>query len=50
LAAKKFGYKKGDYPCAENISKKAISIPVHEFIKKKQLDYIIKKIDKFYNL
>jgi dTDP-4-amino-4,6-dideoxygalactose transaminase len=49
LAAKKFGYKKGDYPCAENFSKQVISIPVHEFIKKKQLDYIIKKIEKFYN-
>jgi len=49
LAAKKFGYKKGDYPCAENLSRQVISIPVHEFIKRKQLDYIIKKIEKFYN-
>lgn len=49
LAAKKFGYKRGDYPCAENLSKQVISIPVHEFIKRKQLDYIIKKIEKFYN-
>ena len=48
-AAKKYGYKKGDYPCAENLSKQVISIPVHEFIKRRQLDYIIKKIENFYN-
>jgi dTDP-4-amino-4,6-dideoxygalactose transaminase len=50
IAAKKFGYKKGDYPCAEKLSKQVISIPVHEFIKRKQLDYIIKTIEKFYHL
>lgn len=48
-AARKFGYKKGDYPLAEKLSKKVISIPVHEFIKKKQLSFIIKKINEFYN-
>jgi dTDP-4-amino-4,6-dideoxygalactose transaminase len=48
-AAKKFDYKKGDYPCAEKLSKQVISIPVHEFMKKKQLDFIIEKIENFYN-
>ena len=48
-AAKKFDYKKGDYPCAEKLSKQVISIPVHEFVKKKQLDFIVKKIENFYN-
>ena len=47
-AAKKFGYKKGDFPLAERLSKKVISIPVHEFLKKKQLNFIIQKIEKFY--
>ncbi len=41
-AAKSMGYKKGDFPVTENISKETISLPVHEFIKKKDLNKIIK--------
>ena len=48
-AAKKFKYKKGQFPNAEKLSKEVISIPVHEFITKKQLDFMINKIQKFYN-
>ena len=48
-AAKKFNYRKGQFKNAENLSKKVISIPVHEFNTKKYLDFIIKKIKQFYN-
>jgi aminotransferase EvaB len=48
-AAKKFKYHKGQFKNAEKLSKKVISIPVHEFVSKKQLDLIINKIKKFYN-
>ena len=48
-AAKKFNYYKGQFKNAETLAKKVISIPVHEFITKKQLDFIIKKIMEFYN-
>ena len=48
-AAKKFGYKKGDFPITENISKSTISLPVHEFLKKKNLDYIAKSIKNFFD-
>ncbi len=48
-AAKKFKYNKGQFKNAERLSKKVISIPVHEFVSKKQLDLIINKIQKFYN-
>ncbi len=47
-AAKKFNYHKGQFYNAEKLSKKVISIPVHEFITKKQLDFIISKIKYFY--
>ena len=47
-AAKKFNYKKGQFPNAERLAKKVISLPVHEFVKKKELNYMIKKIKKFY--
>tara|TARA_B100000989_G_scaffold283614_1_gene249655 strand:- start:10544 stop:11698 length:1155 start_codon:yes stop_codon:yes gene_type:complete len=48
-AAKKFGYKKGDFPVTEKISQSTISLPVHEFLKKKDLDYIIKCITNFFD-
>ena len=47
-AAKSFGYKKGDFLNAENISKSILSLPVHEFITKKQMDFTISEINRFY--
>ena len=47
-AAKIFNYKNGQFKNAEKLAKRVISIPVHEFIKKKELDYMINKIKKFY--
>ncbi len=47
-SAKIYKYKKGQFLNAERLSKKVISIPVHEFLKKKDLDFIIKKIKQFY--
>lgn len=47
-AAKKLGYKKGSFPIAENLSKNIFSLPVHEFITRKQMDYVIKQIRNFY--
>ncbi len=47
-AAKKFKYKKGQFKNAEKLAKEVISIPVHEFIKTNQLNFIIKKIKEFY--
>ena len=46
---KKLGYKKGDFPISEKLSKNTISLPVHEFLKKEDLDFMIKKIKLFYN-
>lgn len=48
-AAKYLNYKKGDFPISENICETVLSLPVHEFLTKKQLDYVINKIKSFYN-
>jgi dTDP-3-amino-2,3,6-trideoxy-4-keto-D-glucose/dTDP-3-amino-3,4,6-trideoxy-alpha-D-glucose/dTDP-2,6-dideoxy-D-kanosamine transaminase len=45
-AAKIYGYKKGDFPISENLSQTSISLPVHEFINKKDLFKISKIILK----
>ena len=47
-AAKKYKYKKGDFPIAEKLSETSISLPVHEFVTKKDLlnisNVILKKV------
>ena len=49
-AAKKYKYKKGDFPMAEELSVTSISLPVHEFVSKKDLlnisSIILKKLNK----
>ena len=47
-AAKKFGYKKGDFPNCELICKSVLSLPVHEFISNSQRKYVVKVIKNFY--
>jgi dTDP-4-amino-4,6-dideoxygalactose transaminase len=47
-AAKYLKYKKGDFPVAEKLAKTSLSIPVHEFVKEKDIKYVVKLIDKFY--
>ncbi len=38
---RKFGYKEGDFPIAEKLSKQVVSLPVHPNLTKEQLDLII---------
>ena len=48
-ASKQYGYSVGDFPVCENISETTISLPVHEFINKKHINFMIKKIKEFFN-
>lgn len=48
-ASKSLGYKKGDFPIAEKQAKKLITLPVHQFINRNQINYVVKKINEFYN-
>ena len=47
-AAKQYKYKNGDFPICEKISRSTISLPVHEFVNKKQLFFITRKIKDFF--
>jgi perosamine synthetase len=38
---KKLGYKKGDFPVAEQMAKEVLSLPVHPLVTDKEIDYII---------
>jgi len=43
---KRFGYKEGDFPVAERLSKQVLSLPVHPQLTKEDLDLIIKTISE----
>jgi dTDP-4-amino-4,6-dideoxygalactose transaminase len=47
-AAKFLNYKKGDFPVSEELANTSLSLPVHEFIKKDHIKYVVKTIEKFY--
>lgn len=47
-AAEIYGYKKGDLPNSERITDMTISLPVHEFITKSDIDFMVSKIRDFY--
>ena len=49
-AARFLKYKVGDFPNAERIAKSTLSLPVHEFISKKDILYTSMLINKFYKL
>ena len=42
-----FGFKKGDLPLTEEISKRVLTLPIYPTLKKKEMDYVITKIKRF---
>ena len=49
-ASKYLGYKEGDFPIAEKLARRTISLPVHEFINVKQIEKMSDLIWDFYNV
>src|SRR3989344_1885023 len=47
-ASKYLNYKKGDFPKTEEQVKSIITLPAHQHLKKRQLEYVVKKIKEFY--
>ena len=47
-AARPFGYKKGDFPVSEALSKSIITFPVHQHLTEKQVNFMIEKVRDFY--
>jgi UDP-4-amino-4-deoxy-L-arabinose-oxoglutarate aminotransferase len=40
----KFGYKEGDFPVAEHIGKRTISLPLYPLLKDEEIEYVIKVV------
>ncbi|MDC0916138.1 DegT/DnrJ/EryC1/StrS family aminotransferase [Candidatus Pelagibacter sp.] len=48
-AAKKLGYKRGDFPVTEKQSSEIITLPVNQFLSSKEIIYISNAINSFYD-
>lgn len=44
------GYKKGDFPVAEKLSEQILSLPFHQGLLRKAVDYILSAVSEFYRL
>ena len=49
-AAKSLGYKKGDFPVTEKQADTILSLPCHQYLRKEQLEYTVRKIKEFYKI
>ena len=47
-ASKYLGYKEGNFPVCEAQAKSIISLPIHQYLTKEQLDYVVNTIVRFY--
>lgn len=43
------GYKEGDFPVAERVSKEIIALPIYPEITEQEVDFVCQTIKKFYN-
>ena len=48
-AAKKYNFVNNDFPIAQKLAKQTISLPVHEFISKEQIEFVVNTIKDFFN-
>jgi dTDP-4-amino-4,6-dideoxygalactose transaminase len=46
---KQFGWKEGDMPVAENYYKSCLSLPMFPTLTNEDQQFVIKKIEEFYN-
>jgi len=40
----KYGFKEGDFPVAEDIGKRTISLPLYPLLKDEEIEYVIKSV------
>ena len=48
-AYKDLGYKRGDFPVAERIARRIMSLPMHPFLSRREIKYVAEQILRFLN-
>lgn len=46
---KKYGYRGGEFPVAENLSKRVLSLPIFYNLNSEKINYVVEKIKEFFN-
>lgn len=46
---KDLGYKEGELPITEKVSKKVLALPMHPFLESSEQEYVVEKIREFYH-
>ena len=41
------GYKEGDFPVSEMLSKQVLSLPVNPFVTRENVEFVVDKIKEF---
>jgi len=49
-AAEKLGYKRGDFPVAENQADRVLALPHHQYLSEDQIAYVAKTVNAFYGV
>jgi len=44
---KEFGYKSGDFPIAEDVSKRTLALPFYNNLTEKEIDFVVKNLNGF---
>ena len=47
-AARRLGYKRGDFPVCENQAKKILTLPINQFLTNREICYIANKVNQFF--
>jgi len=46
---KYLGYREGDFPIAEEVSRHVLAIPMYPELTEEKQEYVVDKISRFYN-
>ena len=46
---KEFGYKEGNFPIAENVSKRTLALPFYNNLSEKEIDFVVKNLKEIIN-
>jgi len=49
-AAKKFGFKRGDFPVAERQADRVLALPHHQYLTEEQIGYVADQVNGFYGV
>ncbi|TGK17250.1 DegT/DnrJ/EryC1/StrS family aminotransferase [Leptospira fluminis] len=47
-ASRSLGYKAGDFPVVEEQSRRILTLPIHQFLKREELEFVAESVNKFY--